>query len=300
VKQRIAVLGIGLMGRGMARRLVGAGHDVRVWNRTRAKAEDVAGAGATLAATPAEAAAGANAVVLMLADPAAVRDVAEGPEGFLSALDPGAVVIDSSTVSLESTVWLAEHARGRDAALLDAPVFGSKDAAEKGELGFMVGGDAAVIERALPLLERMGTRIFHVGPTGSGTLCKLVFNLVVATTLEAWNEGMVLAAKAGLDLDRVLEVILGGRARAGIIEMKSGPVLRRDFTPFFPVRLMAKDLGLALDAGKALGVPMPAVAATLETLASAARSGDPEEDFSAGIKVLERQAGVVVASRRRD
>jgi len=294
----IAFVGTGLMGRGMARSLIRKGHSLQIYNRTRAKAEEVAQLGATVAATPAEAARGADVVISMLADPKAVADCFEGPDGILSALKKGAVVIDSSTVSPPTTQRMAEQVRAKGGHLLDAPVFGSKNEAENGALGFIVGGDRAVFDSVQDVLSGLG-KATYMGPSGMGATAKLVVNLVIAAELEAFHEGMVLAAKAGLDPDLMYSVLMNSRARAGIFEMKGPNILKRDFSTFFPLRLMDKDMRLALETADALRLSMPLVRAVKDVLGACVTAGQAEEDFSSAIKHLERAGGVEVASRSR-
>jgi 3-hydroxyisobutyrate dehydrogenase-like beta-hydroxyacid dehydrogenase len=295
--RKIGVIGTGLMGRGMARNLARKGHQVRVQNRTRAKAQEV-GEGTVVVDTPADAARDADVVVTMLPDPPALLEVIEGPQGVLETIRKGAVVIDSSTVSPQATKRVAERLKAKGAHLIDAPVFGSKNEAEKGELGFMVGGDRGVFEGIQDLLVGcMGKSARYIGPTGSGAYAKLVFNLIIAVTLEGFNEGMALAAKAGIDPQLMYEVLMSGRARAGIIEMKGPNVLRRDFTPFFHLRLMEKDLSLALDAAHGLKVPMPALSAAKQVFTACMGYGLSEEDFSTTIKFFERATGTEIKPR---
>jgi 3-hydroxyisobutyrate dehydrogenase-like beta-hydroxyacid dehydrogenase len=231
--------------------------------------------------------------VTMLADPAALLGVMEGPDGVLATIAPGTVLIDSSTVSPPTTQRVLELLKTKGADMLDAPVFGSKNEAEKGELGFIVGGDAAVLERVRDVLEAMG-RVNHLGGNGLGAHAKLVVNLVIAGTLQAFNEAMVLATKGGLDAESVLKIILSSRARSGIIEMKAPQVMKRDFSPFFPLQLMAKDMRLVLESAASLGVELPfatALSAGYERCLAAGLGG---EDFAATIKPLEQQAAVEV------
>lgn len=298
MSRTIGFVGIGLMGRGMARSLIRKGHAVRVYNRTRAKAEEVAQLGATVAATPAEAARGADVVVTMLADPQAVRDCFEGPAGILSTLSKDAVVIDSSTVSPPTTKKMADAVRARGAHLLDAPVFGSKNEAESGALGFIVGGDRAAFDAVQDVFSCMG-KSTYMGATGMGATAKLVVNLVIAGELEAFYEGMVMATKAGLDPDQMYSILMNSRARSGIFEMKGPNILKRDFTTFFPLRLMDKDMRLALETAEALRVSLPAVQAVKEVLGACVAAGQADEDMSSAIKHLERAGGVEVASRSK-
>jgi 3-hydroxyisobutyrate dehydrogenase-like beta-hydroxyacid dehydrogenase len=294
----IGFVGTGLMGRGMARSLIRKGHAVRVYNRTRAKAEDVAQLGATVAATPAEAARGASVVVTMLADPQAVTDCYEGPDGLLSSLSRDAVVIDSSTVSPPTTQKMAAAVGAKGGHLLDAPVFGSRNEAETGALGFIVGGDRAVFDAVQDVFSSMG-KSTYMGPTGMGATAKLVVNLVIASELEAFYEGMVMATKAGLDPDQMYSILMNSRARSGIFEMKGPNILKRDFTTFFPLRLMDKDMRLALETADALRLPMPVVRAVKEVLGACVAAGQGDEDMSSAIRHLERAGGVEVASRNR-
>ena len=296
--KNIGFIGLGLMGRGMARCLIRAGHRVRLYNRTRAKAEEVAQLGGTVVGSPAEAAEGAEAVVTMVADPPALINVVEGSQGILTTLRSGAILIDSSTVSPAATLRVAEKLRARGVSMLDAPVFGSKNEAEKGELGFMVGGDPETLERARDLFACMGKAVRHIGPQGMGIYAKLVFNLVVSTTLEAFSEGMALATKAGIDPALMADILQSARARSGIAEMKAPQILKRDFTAFFPLKLMDKDLQLALETAHALRVPMPALSATKQVFLASLADGRAEEDFSTIIKYFEKAIGAEVAPKK--
>jgi 3-hydroxyisobutyrate dehydrogenase-like beta-hydroxyacid dehydrogenase len=292
-KKTIGMVGIGLMGRGMARSLVRKGHTVRLYNRTRSKAEEAAQLGGEVVNTPADAARGADAIVTMLADPPAVMDVVTGDHGILAAIQPGAILIDSSTVSPPTTLRVLDLLKAKGADMIDAPVFGSKNEAENGELGFIVGGEREVVRRVQDVLDSMG-RTIYVGSNGMGAYAKLVVNLVVASTLQAFNEGMVLATKAGIDPETMLRIIMSSRAKSGIIEMKAPQVLNRDFTPFFPLQLMAKDMRLVVESAEALKVHLPFAAALKEIFAACLADGLAAEDFAATIKPLERQAGVQV------
>jgi len=294
----IGFVGTGLMGRGMARCLIRKGHSLRVYNRTRAKAEEVATAGGQVAATPADAARGADVVFTMLADPAAVAACVEGPEGLLSTLRKGAVVIDSSTVSPPSTRRMADLIAAKGGRLLDAPVFGSKNEAENGALGFIVGGDRAAFDAVQDVLGDLG-KSTYMGPSGMGASAKLVVNLVIASELQAFHEGMVMAAKVGLDPDLMYGVLMNSRARAGIFEMKGPSILKRDFEAYFPLRLMDKDMRLALETADSLNLPLPVVRAVKDVLGACMSAGQAEEDFSSAIKHLERAAQVQVSSRSR-
>jgi 3-hydroxyisobutyrate dehydrogenase/2-hydroxy-3-oxopropionate reductase len=296
MKKTIGFIGTGLMGRGMARCLIRNGHSVRIYNRTRSKAEEVAQLGGEVASSPAEAAEGAEVIVTMLADPAAILGVVEGKKGILATINRDAVLIDSSTISPPTTLQILQKLKAKNADMLDAPVFGSKNEAEKGELGLIVGGEAGVLARVQDVMDCMGKTIY-VGGNGMGAYAKLVVNLVIASTLQAFNEGMMLATKAGIDPDLMLQIIQSSRARSGIIEMKAPQLLKRDFTPFFPLRLMAKDVGLVMDSARALDVPMPLTSALNEVYKCCMAQGLAEEDFVAAIKFLEKQTNVEIKSK---
>jgi 3-hydroxyisobutyrate dehydrogenase-like beta-hydroxyacid dehydrogenase len=293
-KKTIGFIGAGLMGRGMARSLLRKGHHVRIYNRTRQKTNTVAELGGEVCDSPAAAAQGATVVLTMLADPKALRQVLEGDEGVLAGIARGAVLIDSSTISPPTTLAMKQQLNARGADMIDAPVFGSKNEAEKGELGFIVGGRPEVLARVQPVLDCMG-RTIYVGDNGMGAYAKLVVNLVIASTLQAFNEGMVLATKAGIDPGLMLQILQSSRARSAIIEMKAPQILKRDFSAFFPLRLMAKDVGLIRETAEVLKVPMPFVRALESVYGDGVAAGLGEEDFAATIKLLEKQTGVEVA-----
>jgi len=296
-ERHIGFIGTGLMGCGMARNLIRKGHSVSIYNRTRSKAEEVAQLGGKVVDSPGEAASGADVIVTMLADPKAVMDVLEGDRGILSTVRRGTVLIDSSTVCPPTSLRVMERLKASGAHMLDAPVFGSKNEAEKGELGLIVGGEPAILARVQDVLDCMG-RTIYVGPNGMGVYAKLVVNLVIASSLQAFSEGMVLATKAGIDAELMLQLIQSSRARSGIIDMKASQILKRDFSPFFPLRLMAKDMGLVMDSAKSLGIPMPLANALNESYAACMAAGLGNEDFAAMIKFLEKNAGVEVRSSR--
>jgi 3-hydroxyisobutyrate dehydrogenase-like beta-hydroxyacid dehydrogenase len=296
--RKIGLVGTGLMGRGMARSLLRQGHDLKIYNRTRSKAEEVAQSGGTVVRSPGEAAQGSQVVLTMLSDPPAVLETVEGPGGILGTIGPGAVLIDSSTISPAVTLRIGEKLKAKGAHMLDAPVFGSKNEAEKGELGFMVGGDPEVLESVKDVFLALGKSVRHIGPSGAGSTAKLVFNLIVAVTLEAFNEGMALATRAGIDPQLMYEVLQSGRARSGIAEMKGPQILKRDFSPFFHLRLMNKDLELALEAAHGLDVPMPALAATKQVLSACMGAGQGEEDFCAIVKYFEKAIGRPIQARK--
>lgn len=294
MSQSIGFIGLGIMGQPMALNLVKAGHTVTVYNRTAAKTAVLECAGANVASTPAEAAKGATFVVIIVSDSAAVEEVVLGQGGVLEAVQPGTIIIDSSTISPTVSRKMACHAAGKGASWLDAPVTGSKHGAEKGELTFMVGGDREAFERALPVLNVLGKKHIYCGPNGLGLAAKLAQNTIQATMLEVFCEGLVLATKAGVHPQTMLEILQSSMARANLTDFKVPFIFKGDFTPYFPLKLMHKDLELAMETGYAQNVPMPILAAVKEVYAAAKAQGKGDLDYAAVITFLEELAGVKV------
>jgi len=292
--QRIGFVGLGIMGRGMAANLLKAGYDVAVYNRTRAKAEELAGLGAEVAGTPAQAARGRDVVITMLADPPAINEVVLGPGGVIEGLEQGSILIDCSTVDPATSAALREAAQAKGARFLDSPVAGSKEAAAKGELILMVGGDEPTLNEVRPILEVMSNKIIHAGPSGSGTMVKLCFNLVGSHMMAALVEAFVLGTKAGLRPEVILEAVMSGALAARFYEWKGGCILDRDFSTNFSIRLMHKDLSLMMSAGYSLGTPLPVTAVVKELYSMAEGHGESEQDFCSLVRVLEDLAGVEV------
>ncbi len=295
--QSIGFIGLGIMGQPMAMNLVKAGHKVAVFNRTRSKAEALEKAGARVATSPAEAAREADVVISIVSDSAAAEEVILGKDGALEGLRAGAIVIDSSTISPVVSRKLACHAAGKAAQMLDAPVTGSKHGAEKGELTFMIGGERAVLERAMPVLQVLGKKHIYCGPNGSGLAAKLAQNAIQATMLEVFCEGWVLAAKAGVQPRTMFEIIQSSMARASLTDFKAPFIFNGDFTPYFPLKLMHKDLELAMEAAYAQSVVMPAAAAVKEVYGAAKARGKGDQDYAAVITFLEEIAGVQVREK---
>jgi 3-hydroxyisobutyrate dehydrogenase-like beta-hydroxyacid dehydrogenase len=292
----IGFIGLGIMGQPMALNLLKAGNKLTVYNRTAEKIEPLKQAGAQVASTPAAAAKGADFVVIIVTDSAAVEEVVLGKDGILGTLAPGAIVIDSSTISPVVSRKMACHVAGQAAGWLDAAVTGSKHGAEKGELTFMVGGDRQTFERALPVLQVLGKKHIYCGQNGMGLSAKLAQNTIQATMVEVFGEGLVLAAKAGVAPETMLEILQSSLARAAITDFKAPFIFKGDFTPYFPLRLMHKDLELAMEAGFAQNVPMPTLAAVKEVYSAAKAQGKGNLDYAAVITFLEDLAGVKVRS----
>ena len=287
---RVAFFGLGIMGRPMAASLVRAGHEVTVWNRTAGK--DVEGA--RTAATPGEASQGAEVVWMCVSDTKAVEHVLFGAEGVESSLADGMIVVDSSTISPSATRQFAQRVAAKGVHYVDAPITGSKVAAEGGTLIFMPGGDEAVLERLKPLFHAMGKQVFRMGNTGMGQSAKLVMNLQIAVIYEGFAEALTLAAKLGVDPTVLLPLIQASMVRSGVVDYKAPFVLRRDFTPNFPLRLMHKDLKLALEAAKENRIKLPALETVEEIYDLATEEGQQDLDYAATLTLLEKWAGVEV------
>lgn len=292
--EKIGLIGLGIMGRGMAVNLLKAGYPVTVYNRTKSKARELAAEGAVIADTPKAAAEGADVVITMLADPPAVEAITLGPDGVVEGLKEGAVLIDASTVDPATTAKVARAAAGKGASFLDTPVAGSKQAALDGQLVLMVGGAAEVLERCRPILEVVSRKIVYAGDTGSGSQLKLAFNLIVSHMAAALAEGLVMGTKAGLDPNVILETVMAGVTGSKFYEWKGGCIINRDFSTNFSLKLMHKDLNLIMKNAYDLNIPLPVTAAVKELYSEAKAEGDPEEDFCSVVKALERSAGVEV------
>jgi 3-hydroxyisobutyrate dehydrogenase len=284
--QKVAILGLGIMGNGMAHNLLKAGFALTVYNRSREKAAALEAAGAQVADTPKAAAESAELIVAMVADDAASRSVWLGDDGALAGVRSDTLLIECSTLSTGWVRELAELAGRRGCAFLDAPVTGSKPVAESGELGFLVGGDAAALERARPVLEAMGQRINHLGPVGSGAIMKLINNLMGGVHVAVLAEGMLLAEQAGLDMQQVVTLLSNGAPGSPMVKGKAPRIAARDYDTHFALRWMHKDLSYALDEASRHNVPLPTVAAAREIYRLALGQGFGDQDFAAVTEAL--------------
>ena len=287
---RVAFLGLGIMGRPMAANLVKAGHEVSVWNRTPGKEVP----GAVAAATPREAAEGAEVVWMCVSDTAAVEQLLFGENGVEPALREGMIVVDSSTISPSATREFARRVREHGADYVDAPVTGSKIGAEAGQLIFIAGGSAETLERLKPLTSAMGKAAFHMGDVSMGQSAKLGMNLMIALIYEGFAEALALTGKLGVKPDALLPLIQASMVRSGVVDYKAPFVLRRDFSPNFPLRLMFKDIQLMLEAAKEQRVKLPALETVAEIYEIAREEGQDDLDYSATLTLLEKWAGVEV------
>lgn len=289
---KIGFVGLGTMGAPMARRLLEAGHDLTVHNRTRAREEPLAAAGAARAANPREAARDADLLVTMVSDSSDVREVVLGPEGAIHGLREGAVLVDMSTISPSVTREIAAKLAEDGVAMLDAPCSGGSEGAENGTLSIMIGGDPEALERVHPILSVLGKTLTRVGEVGAGQLCKAVNQVVIAGTYAAIAEGLSLALASGIDPDATLQAISGGAAGSWGLTNRGPNMLRGSYPLGFRTRLHRKDLGIALDAAGELGVPLP-LAAWIEQLeAGLIRRGFGDEDVSNIARIAREAAGV--------
>ncbi len=287
---RIAFLGLGIMGQRMAANLVKAGHEVAVWNRTPGKTVE----GARSCEAPRQAASGAEVVWLCVSDTAAVEQVLFGANGIEASLVPGMVVVDSSTISPGATLQFAERVRARGADYIDAPVTGSKAGAEAGTLVFIVGGETAVLERVGPLFQAMGKTVVRMGDAGKGQAAKIAVNLLIAMIYEGFAEALTLAVKLGVQPEKLIELIQASMARSGVVDYKAPFVLRGDYSPNFPLRLMHKDLHLLLDAAKQTRVRLPGLEMVDEIYEIASEEGHDDLDYAATLTLLQKWAGAEV------
>jgi len=287
---RIAFLGLGIMGQPMAANLVKAGHEVAVWNRTAGKVVE----GARTAATPADAARDAEVVWICVSDTKAVQSVLFGEHGVEATLAPDAIIVDSSTISPTAERSFAQKFVAKGIHYVDAPVTGSKVAADAGTLIFMVGGEDEVLARLEPLFKVMGKQVFHMGETGKGQAVKIAMNLQIALIYEGFAEALTLATKLGVSVDKMVSLIQASMVKSGVVEYKAPFVMKRDFTPNFPLRLMLKDIHLALDAAKEVRVKLPGLETVEEVYEMAAEDGHEDLDYAATLTLLEKWAGVEV------
>lgn len=295
MKPRIGLIGIGLMGGPMGHNWLRAEFPLTVWNRTKARAEKLIQAGARLAASPREVAEQSDVVVTIVSDPPAVEEVLFGPagradSGAIAGMRPGSTLIDSSTVSADLARRIAAVCTARGIDFLDAPVTGGTWGAEKGELVFMIGGKAEVLERVRPVLEAVGKRFFLLGPNGAGQTVKLGMNLLLALEVEALVESLALVAAAGVPAERMIEVMQSSMGRSPLLDAKAPLILKNEFPASFPLRLMHKDVRLALEMARECGVALPAGTATYGTLTAVKASSRDDPDFSAIARFWPRSA----------
>ena len=288
-KPRVAFLGLGIMGGGMTRRLLGAGYPVTVYNRNRAKAEALGQAGATVATSPREAATGAQFVFSMVADDDASRAMWLGSEGALAGAARGTVMIESSTLTVGWVNELAKVVAAAGGEFVDAPVAGSKQAAADGELIFIVGASDATLEKVRPLLTTMGRKIAHVGGTGAGALVKLVNNFMAGVQVAAMAEAFAWLERSGVDRDKALGFLLEGAAASPVGKVVASRMIADDYTPNFLLRLMAKDLGYAMSEAAEKDLALRTAESALQRFREAIGAGVGDEDMAAIVKAVRKE-----------
>ena len=280
--QRVAILGLGVMGAGMAANWLAKGFELSVWNRTSAKAQALAGKGASLAATPREAAAGADFIFAMVADDGASRSVWLGDDGALAGAKRGAIAVESSTLTPDWVRELGREAEAKGCGFLDAPVGGSRQAAESGGLRFFVGGEPRTYEAARPALQAVASKMDLLGPVGAGATWKLINNQLAATQLAALAEALEVAEKAGFKKEQISELILGGAAASPIVKLKAPRMLEGDFEPAdFAVHLMLKDARYAAALAQTLGAHADMIVSAAKAFARAEARGLGAKDIAA-------------------
>jgi 2-hydroxy-3-oxopropionate reductase len=295
-KTTIGFIGLGLMGKPMARNLMRAGYPLTVHNRSRAPVDELAAEGAAPATAPREVAAASDVVITCVPDSPEVEEVVLGPAGIIEAARPGLIYIDMSTISPAFTRRLADRLAEAGIAMLDAPISGGDIGAQQGTLSIMVGGPREAFDACLPIFQAMGKRITYVGESGAGQTAKAANQIIVAGTMAAMAEALVLTAKSGVDPARVIEAISGGAARCWALEVRAPQILRRDLGPGFKAYMQYKDLNIVADAGRAVQAPLPVTAVVRELYAAMLAAGRGDLDNSAIVTVLEDLAGVEVRS----
>ena len=287
---KIALLGLGLMGSGMAGHLLDAGYPLTIWNRTPGKAQALEARGARLAKSPREAAAGAAVVISMLADVPVCRDVWLGRGEALVDVAPGTILIESSTVSVEWIEELERAAKEHGCDLVDAPVTGSKPQAEAGQLLFLAGGSSATVNKVTPILKAMGRDVVHVGPAGSGARLKLINNFLSGSQVAALAEALSLIERSGLDREKALGVLTEGAPGSPLVKLLSGRMTARQYEPNFVLRLMAKDLRYAVTEADHQALDLDMGRAALRVFEHAIAAGQGDDDMSAVVEQFRIQA----------
>jgi 3-hydroxyisobutyrate dehydrogenase-like beta-hydroxyacid dehydrogenase len=293
MSERLAFLGLGIMGSRQAANLARAGFDLTVWNRTTATAQQFAAEhdGVTVADTPAQAAAGADIVFTMVVDGDQVHQVLLGDDGAATQAKRGTLFVDCSTIGPAAAKDIGEALDKRGYSLVDAPVTGSSPKAEDGTLTFMVGATDEEFGRLAPALDAMGELIVHAGPRGHGQMIKLLNNAMAAANAAIVGEALVVGSRAGVDLDALVKVVASGAGGSTMLNLKAGPMRNHDYTTLFKLEHMLKDVRLCLEEGQRLGVPFPSAAYAREILNAGMGMGHADDDFAAMIEPLEGSAG---------
>jgi 3-hydroxyisobutyrate dehydrogenase-like beta-hydroxyacid dehydrogenase len=298
---KLGFLGLGIMGRPMAKKLIEAGHEVAAWSHNQRKARELADSqGAIFCGTPREVAEHAECVFLCVGDTAMSRELILGADGLVHGAGKSLAIVDCSTISPRASRVMAKELAAYGIEFLDAPCTGSKAGAENGTLTFMIGGNKDVFQRVIPFFEAMGKSLYYCGESGMGLRAKLTQNLILGNLLQAFNEGIVLSTKSGVDPELMLDILNNSAARSGLISIKAPALFRRDFTTNFSVKWLAKDIGLAIELGSEMGVPLPLSGLTQQLYQAAMARGYGEEDICGSIRVLEELAGVEVKANETE
>jgi 3-hydroxyisobutyrate dehydrogenase-like beta-hydroxyacid dehydrogenase len=292
MQKRIGFAGLGLMGSRMARHFLDKGLPLSVWNRTPERCEPLAASGAKVARTPRELAEASDVVVACVADPPAVERLVFAEDGMLGAVRPGFRYLECSTISPDLARRVAKELRARGGDMLEAPVTGSKIGAEKGTLVLMTGGKREVHDELMPVMMAIGGKAIYCGEVGDASVVKLVGNAIISFMLEGLCEGLIVARKAGVSQETLLEVVMASGYASPYFPFKAGAIARRDFDTHFSIDLLVKDQSLMLDEAAARQVPMPGLAAIREVFQSARAQGWGAEDIGAVVKALEKAAGL--------
>ena len=296
--ERVGFIGLGIMGRGMARNLLKAGFEPRVWNRTASRMDELAAEGATATTNPADLAAQSDIIITCVSDTPDIEAVILGENGVIEGAQAGALVIDMSTISPQATQAIAAKLAEGSVQMLDAPVSGGSEGAARGTLSIMVGGDAAHVERAMPIFQAMGKTITHVGDHGAGQTVKLVNQILVVGNMLAAAEALLFAQAGGVDLQKALAAVVGGAAGSWMLSNRGPQVLARDWRPGFTIDLQQKDIRLVLSAADELGVPLPGTALIFQLYRTLQAQGLGAEGNHALVKALEHLAGFEIGGDR--
>lgn len=296
--ERIGFIGLGIMGKPMVRNLVKAGFEVVAHSRTQASVDELVAesSAVTAAGSPAEVAAQVTTVITMLPDSPEVREVVFGADGLAAAFGAGHLLIDMSTIAPAAAIEVAAALKAKGASALDAPVSGGDKGAIAGTLSIMVGGEAADVERARPLFEAMGKTIVHVGAAGAGQIVKACNQVVVAMNYAAVSEALVLGSKAGVDPNKIVQVLSGGLANSRVLEMRGPSMIEHNFQPGFRIDLHRKDLNIALSTGRETGAPLPVTALVSQLFDAVSVAGGGDLDHSALLTLFEKLADHTVTA----
>ncbi len=291
--ERIGFIGLGIMGKSMARNLLKAGYSVRVYNRSRAAMEELAQDGATLADSPQALAQATDVVISCVSDSPDVEAIALGPQGILAGAAAGLLYIDMSTIAPAMARQVYAACQAQNVSALDAPVSGGDIGAQQGTLSIMVGGDAAAFQRALPILQVMGQNIVHIGAAGAGQVTKACNQIVVALTVQAVAEALTLAQKSGVDAAKVRQALLGGFAQSKVLEVHGQKMLDGNFAPGFKLDLFRKDMNIVLQTGRELQLPLMGSSQAAVLMDALLAQGKGDLDFISVLGLYERLSGIV-------